>query len=676
MRRVDEGDRAIYSISAVGRMVGLPAATIRTWEDRYGLVVPDRNASGHRLYSRDQVEQLRFLTTQTAQGLTAADAHRLLAGQIGEGRVMSAPAGLPRLLILLVEQDPYAAEYQEYFLKTEGFEVEMVFDAQAARRAFDDSSPSLAVIELLISGGSGLALCRHVKAGSSIPVIAVSVLECRDRAIEAGADAFLLKPLDPLLFVSTVRDLLGSSAFPALAAGSLGMIHRLLSGHEPLDSVLGGGLPGNAITLLMGRPGSGKTILAQQYAFGNAAPEHPTIYFSTVSEPLEKIVRFAQGLHFFDAAAVGTSVFYEDLGSTVNENGLTGVTEQIAAAIKDRRPGLIVIDSFKALHAFAADHAEFRRFLHELAGRLGAFPVASLWVGEYDDAEIGLVPEFAVADAILDLTTARSGQRDIRFLEVRKLRGSSFRSGQHAYRLTAEGMHLFPRLADTPISEDYPLDSVRASSGIPALDDMLGDGYWPGASTLIAGPTGTGKTLMGLHFIVNGARQGEPGVIATLQENPTQLERVASGFGWSADEPGVELMYRSPVDIHIDEWAYELMRTVKRARARRILVDSLTDLRTAAPDNTRFREFAYSLLQRFARQGVTVMLTFEIPDLFGADRLSEDAVSPLSDNVVLLSYLRDGDLIGRTMSVIKTRASHHDPAVRRFLIGPQGIVLD
>jgi circadian clock protein KaiC len=299
-----------------------------------------------------------------------------------------------------------------------------------------------------------------------------------------------------------------------------------------------------------------------------------------------------------------------------------------------------------------------------------------LWVGEYDDTEIGFVAEFAVADAILDLTTARSGQRDIRFLEVKKLRGSSFRSGQHAYRLTADGMHLFPRLADTPISEDYPLDSVRASSGIPALDDMLGDGYWPGASTLVAGPTGSGKTLMGLHFIINGARQGEPGVIATLQENATQLERVARGFGWSAEEPGVELMYRSPVDIHIDEWAYELMRTVKRAGARRILVDSLTDLRTAAPDNTRFREFAYSLLQRFARQGVSVMLTFEIPDLFGADRLSEDAVSPLSDNVVLLSYLRDADLIRRTMSVIKTRASHHDPAVRRFLIGPQGIVLE
>ena len=206
-------DRALYSISAVGRMVGLPVATIRTWEDRYALVVPDRNASGHRLYSRDQVGQLRLIKTRMAEGLTAADAHRLLAEQIAGGAPVVAQAGLPRLIILLAEHDPYAAEYQEYFLKTEGFEVEVALDEEAARESFKDSSPSLAVIELLISGGSGLGLCRYFKQEADIPVVAVSVLEYRDEAIEAGADAFLLKPFDPLQFVSTVRDLLGSSAF-------------------------------------------------------------------------------------------------------------------------------------------------------------------------------------------------------------------------------------------------------------------------------------------------------------------------------------------------------------------------------------------------------------------------------------------------------------------------------
>jgi DNA-binding transcriptional MerR regulator len=198
-------------------MVGVPVATLRTWEDRYALVVPDRNASGHRLFSREQVEHLRFVKLRMAEGMTAADAHRLLAERIGAGLPAVTPdEHSPRLLILLAEHDPYAAELQEYFLKTEGFEVEVALGGEAARRSFLDNSPSLVVVELLISGGTGLSLCRLFKQEHGVPVIAVSVLECQGRAMEAGADAFLRKPLEPLQFVSTVRDLLGSSAFLAV----------------------------------------------------------------------------------------------------------------------------------------------------------------------------------------------------------------------------------------------------------------------------------------------------------------------------------------------------------------------------------------------------------------------------------------------------------------------------
>ena len=454
------------------------------------------------------------------------------------------------------------------------------------------------------------------------------------------------------------------------------MSDRLLSGHEPLEAVLDGGLPGNAITLIVGRPGSGKTMLAQQYVFRNGRPDRPAVYFSTVSEPLEKIVRFGQSLEFFDPAAIGTSVFYEDLGAIVNRDGLPGVVEQIGRAIRERRPGVIVIDSFKALQAYADGYGEFRKFLHELVGRLGAFPVASLWVGEYEETEIPAMAEFAVADAILALTAEQIGQREARFLQVKKLRGSGFRSGQHAYRLTASGLRLFPRLADLPINEEYPLGRIRVSSGIPALDDMLAEGYWPGASTLIAGPSGSGKTLMGLHFVVNGARQGQPGVIASLQENPTQLGRILQGFGWSLTEPNVKVMYRSPVDIYIDEWAHDLLETVADTGAQRVLIDSLADLRMSAGDEIRFREFIYSLVQRFSRQGVSVLMTFEIPQLYSPDRMSDTAVSHLSDNVVILSYVREHDITARSIAVIKTRATTHDPAVRRFTIGSAGIVLD
>jgi circadian clock protein KaiC len=141
-------------------------------------------------------------------------------------------------------------------------------------------------------------------------------------------------------------------------------------------------------------------------------------------------------------------------------------------------------------------------------------------------------------------------------------------------------------------------------------------------------------------------------------------------------EPNVEVMYRSPVDIYIDEWVYDLMDTVERTKARRVLIDSLADLRISAGDEVRFHEFTYSIVQRFSRQGVSVLMTSEISRLFGAERISDFAVSSLADNIVMLSYQLERDTIGRTMAVIKTRASRHDPMVRRFVIGSQGIVLD
>ena len=207
--------RPVYSIGAVAQMLGIPPATLRTWEERYGLLVPERSPGGHRVYSRDQVEQLRFVKAQLDSGMSPADAHRLLAERVAAGSVsLSAPeAAGTRLLILLAERDPYAAELSEYFLRTEGYEVAAALDAAEAARRFEELTPSMTVIDLLISPGSGLELCRQLKHRSGAPVLAISPLETSDQALEAGADGFLQKPLDPLQLVSAVKDLLGASAF-------------------------------------------------------------------------------------------------------------------------------------------------------------------------------------------------------------------------------------------------------------------------------------------------------------------------------------------------------------------------------------------------------------------------------------------------------------------------------
>ena len=214
--------RPVYSISAVARMLDVPVATLRTWEDRYGQVVPARNASGHRLFSRYQVEQLAFVRAQMSQGASAADSHRLLAERADTGLPLAPPAArpAPRLLILLAESDPYAAEFEAYFLATEGFEVEVALGEDAARDAFASAAPAVVIIEVLISGGEGLALCRFLREQDAAAIVVVSAVDVTEQAFDAGADAFLRKPLDPLQLVSTVRDLLRSSAFLAPAGAS------------------------------------------------------------------------------------------------------------------------------------------------------------------------------------------------------------------------------------------------------------------------------------------------------------------------------------------------------------------------------------------------------------------------------------------------------------------------
>jgi len=453
------------------------------------------------------------------------------------------------------------------------------------------------------------------------------------------------------------------------------MIERILSGHERLDAVLGGGLPANSINLIIGHPGTGKTILAEQYLFHNARADRRGVYLSTMSEPFDKILRYGQALNFFDTAAIGRSVFYDDLGEVVLHDGLPGVVDKIDEILKVQRPSYVVIDSFKALRSFASDEAEFRRFLHDLAGRLTAVAASAFWIGEYDRNQAADAPEFAVADAIIALHVNRTAERELRVLQVLKLRGSGFRTGEHAYRIGLDGLNVFPRLADDIETASYTLGAQRVSTGIPALDDTLGDGYWPGAVTLIAGPTGAGKTLVGLHFLFHGADNGEPGVLATFQENSTQLARIAGGFGWDFDASDVHVLGRSPVDLHVDEWAYDLLECVEQTHARRVVIDSLGDLLFASPDSIRFRELMYSLSQRLARRGVSLMMTHETTELFRVTQLSEIGMSHLADNVVILQYLRAESEVKRALLVLKTRASEHHPEIREFTIAREGIVL-
>jgi circadian clock protein KaiC len=450
---------------------------------------------------------------------------------------------------------------------------------------------------------------------------------------------------------------------------------RMGTGNPEADYILGGGFPDNSINIVMGHPGSGKTIFAEQLIFNNAGADRPILYLTTLSEPLTKVVRYLQGFQFFDESKLGTEVVYDDVGPQLAADGATALLPILEEAIRTLSPKIIVIDSFKAVHDLAPTVAERRRMVYEMTALLTAYGTTAFLLGEYTENDILQYPEFAVADGIVELSRLRLGNRDERYFRVYKLRGSRYLEGAHAFRITGAGLDIYPRLVSPRMPEGYEPASERISTGIDGLDAMLEGGFWRGTTTLLAGPSGAGKTTIGLQFALEGARQGESTLYMNFQENPSQLIRTIRGLGVEPDElPELDLVYASPVELQIDSIIVDMFRRIQQRGVRRLVVDALGDLASAATDPQRLHDYLYALVQHFAVSTITSVLIFETTGNAIAGDGVQNAVSYLSDNVLLLSVGGE-ERTRRTLRVLKTRGSPHDTRVREVMITSSGLAI-
>ena len=450
---------------------------------------------------------------------------------------------------------------------------------------------------------------------------------------------------------------------------------RMSSGNPEADHILGGGFPANSINIVMGHPGSGKTIFAEQLIFHNAGDDRPILYFTTLSEPLAKVVRYLQGFRFFDEEKLGTQVVYEDIGPQLAANGASALIPLLDEAIRTLSPKVIVIDSFKAVHDLAPSAAARRRMVYEMTALLTAYGTTAFLLGEYTEDDILNYPEFAVADGIVELSRRRLGNRDERYFRVYKLRGSRYLEGAHAFRITDRGLDVYPRFVSPQIPEGYEPAAERLSTGVHGLDEMLNGGLWRGTTTLLAGPSGAGKTTIGLQFAFEGARRGEPTLYMSFQENPTQLMRTIRGLGADVEElerQGLDLVYASPVELQIDSIIVDLFRRIEKGGVRRLVLDAVGDLASAATDPQRLHDYLYALVQHLAVRTITSVLNFETVGNAVQTTGMQNAMSYLSDNVLLLTL--DGeDRTRRALRVIKTRGSAHDTRVREVAITSEGL---
>ena len=445
--------------------------------------------------------------------------------------------------------------------------------------------------------------------------------------------------------------------------------------HIPnLDEVLYGGIPEGSVVLITGVPGSGKTILAQQIAFGVAAAGGKALIVTTLSEPLARMVRFMQGFTFFDTEAIGSSVIYEDVGSQLLQENGESALEHIVDLLREHAPTLLIIDSFKAIQEMSLDRERLRRTLYTLMGTVAAYPCTAVLVGEYTDDDLTTAAITSMVDGIVVLYNQHVGLYDRRYLRVAKLRGSAYLPGEHAFRITEDGITVFPRIVPPPLTTAYTPSRERVSTGVSGMDEMLHGGLMRGAVALVAGDPGVGKTVTAMHFLLNGASRGERGLYFSFQEDPYQWAQIARNFGFDVDDLQqrglVEVVYTSPVEIDVEQFAWVMRETVTRTAAQRVVIDSMRDLEAGARgEPERFFNYAYGLMQWLKERGVTTLITSEIGQMFGMDLvLSGVGLSHIADVLIVLRYTVEESRIRRAIAVLAQRGSPHSNQIHEYLI--------
>ncbi len=457
-------------------------------------------------------------------------------------------------------------------------------------------------------------------------------------------------------------------------------IRQLRTGVPGLDELLGGGIPEFSFNLIAGTPGSGKTTLAHQIMFSLANPDRRALFFTVLGEPPLKMLRYQQQFSYFDIDKINTSIKFVNLSGDLLDGEFDRVLARILEEVESFSPSLVFVDSFRSVVQSAKlvrddSTRGLQHFIQALGVQMTSWQATTFLIGEYLSQEESSSPVFTVADGIIWMLQDVHRDAMVRKLQVVKMRGQAQRPGLHTFRINDDGVEVFPRailkFGDSLTKEIS--SNQRLTMGVPSLDKMMGGGLPVGYSLLVVGPSGSGKSVLCTEFLAEGVRLGEPGVIAAFEKSPSQL--ISSRLQALIESGKVSVIDTRALDLSIDETLHDLVSLIKKTKAKRVVIDSLSgfELALASIFRENFRESLYRLTAVLTNMGVTVLMTAELEDRYTDLRFSSYSNAFLTDSILMLRYVEIAGKFKRVISVVKVRASNHSKDICFFDISKDGI---
>jgi len=464
-------------------------------------------------------------------------------------------------------------------------------------------------------------------------------------------------------------------------------MRRTTTGVPGLDEILCGGLVSNRSYLLAGAAGSGKTLLSLQYLLEGVRLGERCLFLS-LAEPCKEITRNAEhlgwdliGIDMVDLSPNGgevtkdTEQYHVFSPSEVEQDS---VLKQIYQVIDNTRPKRVVIDSLTQLRFLAADEFQFRKNLLNLVTYLGATSTALL---AFEPTEMDRDAAYGLAvDGIIRLRrdvdeTVGIGLRSVR---IEKLRGSDFLDGLHSLRLSATGMRIFPHRIEEAGGELAGEHLVK--TGLTRLDELLGGGIESGTTTLISGPTGAGKSVLGTSLLISKARQGDHVVLFTFEEPSSFILRRCRNIGTPIEDlvasETLTVMRINPMKVLPDEFLSLVRHEVEERQCTMVMIDSLRGYSLAMAEFGTAVAHIHNLVAYLSRHHVTALLISEVENIAGGTLMATDlGVSHYADNVILLRYAEYAGQIIKVINCLKKRLGTFQPELREYSITPKGITL-